>query len=165
MRGNIRVFCRVRPPKGAATAEGAAPPLAVTVDSERGEVMVCALPKDKGGADKSGGDKDAALAAAAAAAAAGSGVPGVAPPGAKVFEFDNVFGGGSTQTELFNEIAPLVTSVLDGCVRADPSPGVARGGGWALSIRLHTPQKAFLVVGVSLCLSRGARSPHGVPRR
>lgn len=33
---------------------------------------------------------------------------------AKTWEFDHIFGTSSTQEELFNEVEPLVTSILDG---------------------------------------------------
>ncbi len=85
LRGNIRVFCRVRPilPK-----EAGAQPVVATED-ETGIVV-----------------SDEPIAADR---------PEDAPaPAGKRFEFDRVFGAKSTQQEVYDEISPVVNSALDG---------------------------------------------------
>ena len=74
LRGNIRVYCRVRPISQAEAAEGA--------NSVR-------FPQD---------DEITVL----------------AERGPKTFEFDRVFSPESTQTQVFEDTAPLIASVLDG---------------------------------------------------
>ena len=74
MRGNIRVFCRVRP----------------SLSGEKGD-CVCTFPMD--------------------------GVVKVENPRKrreKKWEFDQVFNMQSTTLDVFNEVEPLVTSVMDG---------------------------------------------------
>jgi len=39
---------------------------------------------------------------------------GKAPPLPKAFEFDHVFGSSANQENVFREVSPLVTSVVDG---------------------------------------------------
>ena len=74
LRGNIRVYCRVRPISAAEMADGA--------DSVR-------FPQD---------DEITVL----------------AERGPKSFEFDRVFSPESSQTQVFEDTAPLIASVLDG---------------------------------------------------
>ena len=74
LRGNIRVYCRVRPISAAEMADGA--------DSVR-------FPQE---------DEITVL----------------AERGPKSFEFDRVFSPESSQTQVFEDTAPLIASVLDG---------------------------------------------------
>ena len=76
MRGNIRVFCRVRGLNDREKGEGGL--IAVSFDAEN-EVSI----KDEKGTKKT-------------------------------FEFDRVFPPGSTQEQVFEDTAPLVTSCVDG---------------------------------------------------
>eukprot|EP01050_Picozoa_sp_SAG11_P001674 SAG11_NODE_75_length_18024_cov_5.885356_21_plen_351_part_00 len=78
LKGNIRVFCRVRPPLGAVES---ASELGIEFDGEYDDLLVRNLRANL-------------------------------PP--KRFEFERVFKHESTQCEVFNEVSPMVTSVLDG---------------------------------------------------
>jgi len=85
MRGNIRVFCRVRP---ILSKEAGAQPVVATED-DTGIVVT---------EEPIAGDR-----------------PDDAPaPAGKRFEFDRVFGAKSTQQEVYDEISPVVNSALDG---------------------------------------------------
>ena len=91
IRGNIRVFVRIRPAK-KDTVTG------VSVTNS-GDVLVSA-PKASG--------------KAAAPSKAANGSNGSSAGGSKLFEFDHVFPQNSTQDQVFSEVCPLVTSVMDG---------------------------------------------------
>uniref|UniRef100_A0A6U1BUB9 Kinesin-like protein n=1 Tax=Rhizochromulina marina TaxID=1034831 RepID=A0A6U1BUB9_9STRA len=78
LRGNIRVFCRCRPPTEKELSRDAAAEVCVTFPEE-GSVRVA---NDRG--------KDNA------------------------WEFDKVFDFGTSQEQVYAEVSPLVTSVLDG---------------------------------------------------
>lgn len=90
LRGNIRVFCRVRPVLPKETRRGLVPLVAAEEDTT---ILVADAPLPE-------------------ASASGSGEL-VAPAG-KRFEFDRVFGATSTQQEVYDEVSPMVHSALDG---------------------------------------------------
>ena len=90
LAGNVRVFARVRPVLGVERRQGA------------GAADVAVLPE---------GDEDVVVRAdedAEAGQGASRRVRGAR------FQFDRVFGPGSTQGEVFDEVEPLVVSCLDG---------------------------------------------------
>lgn len=83
LKGNIRVFARVRPLLGAEAAGGAKEVVEATSDFD----LAVASPEG------------------ASSAATGAG---------RAFSFDRVFGSSSTQVEVYDEIAPVVMSAMDG---------------------------------------------------
>lgn len=95
LKGNIRVFCRVRPVLGASAEEvEAAPGQAGTiydVDGKSREICVHAPVNESGGSSNSRGGT-----------------------GRKAFTFDRIFGPTSSQEDVFGEISQLVQSALDG---------------------------------------------------
>ncbi|OQS00991.1 kinesin-like protein [Achlya hypogyna] len=91
LKGNIRVFCRVRPP----------------LPSERGEAEVFVFPDY---------DKEKRKVVLVADSRAHTSYMTGEAPGAKKwpFEFDQVFDWRATQEEMFDEVAALVQSAVDG---------------------------------------------------
>ncbi|RYY32176.1 hypothetical protein EON62_05680, partial [archaeon] len=83
-KGNIRVFCRVRPLLAKEAAAGEVPVISATSNYE-----VAVL---EAASERAGGRLMES----------------------KSFEFDHVFGADSKQIDLFDEVQPLVTSALDG---------------------------------------------------
>lgn len=109
LRGNIRVFARVRPLMGPEVEASQAGVAAEGDDAD-------------GGASAGAGSGDevpiAATKVATKVSADGTGltlnyerIKGAKP---QRFTFDRVFGGKSTQQDLFDEVSPLVQSALDG---------------------------------------------------
>jgi kinesin family protein C1 len=98
LKGNIRVFCRVRPALRSEPATDAARIAFPDTESERREIEVYGG-GGGGGGGGSGGNDDRS----------GGG-------GGKrsAFAFDRVFGPGSDNAEVFGEISQLVQSALDG---------------------------------------------------
>lgn len=94
MRGNIRVLCRIRPPKPSTPSTAAA----VTKGSSPTEVIL------RPPGPQPGTRKDAANGK--------EGGPAKEPP--KFFELDGVLGPESTQAAVFAEVQPTVQSVMDG---------------------------------------------------
>ncbi|KAL1745533.1 C-terminal kinesin [Schizophyllum fasciatum] len=110
LKGNIRVFCRVRPPLG-----------------DEGDVAEMAYPDDPraGGAAAAAAAGLPASASASAAAffemprqlsvrAPGESATGASRPETHQFAFDRVFGPASTQEDVFAEVADLTQSAVDG---------------------------------------------------
>lgn len=77
LKGQVRVFCRVRP----VGTTGDPSEAVVDADAEESEVVLS--------------------------------VPGVSGA-SRAFAFDRVFGPGASQADVFNEVQPLVRSVMDG---------------------------------------------------
>lgn len=97
MRGNIRVLCRIRPPKPSTAAP------AVTKASASPTEVILRPSHPAPGARKEGvKGKDGEGAGAGAAATP------------KFFELDGVLGPESTQEAVFAEVRPTVQSVVDG---------------------------------------------------
>ncbi len=91
LKGNIRVFCRIRPKSEKETREEAAPEPAVTANDRLNLIRIEAQSKN--------------------------------------FEFDRVFGSLSSQQDVFTDVAPLATSVLDGynaCILAYGQTGAGK---------------------------------------
>jgi hypothetical protein len=85
IKGNIRVFVRVRPPSSVGAAVAVRP-------TSTGDILV---------AEGAAAGTDGAGSGGAAAAAAAPPPPGTkAPPAPRVFEFDHVFGTTSTQDQV-----------------------------------------------------------------
>jgi len=94
LRGNIRVFCRCRPPLKKELLEGGGGSEIVVRFPAEGEVY---LKNDKG--------KE------------------------RTWEFDKVFDTKSDQSQVYNEVSPLVTSVMDGynvCIFAYGQTGTGK---------------------------------------
>jgi hypothetical protein len=91
LQGNIRVYCRVRPLSSDERARGQR--CAVEVSDEN-EIGILSLP------------------APSAAGAAPSSVNAAAPP--KNFQFDRVFGPGTSQQQVFEDVDPFVRCAVDG---------------------------------------------------
>ena len=85
LKGNVRVVCRLRPPKQHAAAK-AGPPVA-----EASGLMSSGMHR--------------ALTMRGAPASGGAG---------RVFEFDRVFGAAAPNTEVYEELRPLARAVADG---------------------------------------------------
>lgn len=94
LRGNIRVFCRVRPLADAEAADG-----------ERVAVK---------GVNKTTATIGFSPATGTGGAGAGAGAGAEMPTKVKAFSFDRVFSHKSSQQSVFEEVEPMVTSVLDG---------------------------------------------------
>ena len=96
LKGNVRVFCRVRPPLSDAE-----------IASSRGVIQI---PEDGPGVptDLRGRAIDVL------GHASGHNELSQRPPTRYSFEFDKVFSAGATQTDVFGEIGQLVQSALDG---------------------------------------------------
>ena len=80
LRGNIRVYVRVKPLTEDEIASGITPVLRCTAEGSRIECL--------------------------------------SANSTKAFDFDHVFSPKSTQSQVFGEVAGLITSVLDGCALA-----------------------------------------------
>ena len=93
LKGNIRVFCRVRPQVGAAAERSL-----VRIPSGQLEPMALDL-VGPGGAEEGG-------------ATAAKGAPRKVDT--QRFKFDRVFGEGASQAEIFHEVSQLTQSALDG---------------------------------------------------
>ena len=93
IRGNIRVFCRVRP-SSSSTPDDEDCTAAASLSVISAYQIACS-------AD-----------ASCESGAAGPNNRASARPG--VYEFDQCFGPESSQADVFAEVAPLVTSVMDG---------------------------------------------------
>eukprot|EP00887_Chlorella_sp_A99_P000452 scaffold17.g452.t1 len=114
LKGNIRVFCRVRPNASSEAVEVAPGRQAV------------ALPA---AGDLAGRGVEVAQAAGGKEVQTHS------------FGFDRVFGPGASQAEVFEEISALVQSSLDGykvCIFAYGQASEGRGGGVTGSGKTHT---------------------------
>jgi kinesin family protein C1 len=130
LKGNIRVFCRVRPllphEEAAATAaaEKDAAEAAKVASTLKGAARRASVAF--GGGALSGGAAAPGPTAAATLGMAVDVAGGLEPKKLKVdnkfdFSFDRVFAPGSSQGAVFEDVADLVTSVLDGynaCVLA-----------------------------------------------
>lgn len=98
LKGNIRVFVRVRP---ASSKKGAAEAAVVCRATKDGDLEV-----DGDEGEQHGGPS---------VSRSGQAVPGAkATRPSRLYEFDHVFGSGSTQEAVFAEAKPLATSVMDG---------------------------------------------------
>ncbi|KAL1725306.1 C-terminal kinesin [Schizophyllum commune] len=86
LKGNIRVFCRVRPPLG----------------ENEGEVAEMAFPDDP------------AVPRQLNVRAPGESATGASRPESHQFAFDRVFGPSSTQEDIFADVADLTQSAVDG---------------------------------------------------
>jgi kinesin family member C1 len=103
LKGNVRVFCRVRPPKTACENENEPKSVAVTVveDGENaGRGLELRQPIKEG--------------RPSGAVAAGNGGVGAKGPQRLTFTFDRVFAPVSGQEVIFEEVSALVQSALDG---------------------------------------------------
>eukprot|EP00898_Chlorokybus_atmophyticus_P000275 jgi/Chlat1/1248/Chrsp115S01692 len=108
LRGNVRVFCRVRP---LTSEEDAMHQHSITSFPEEGQVEVMHPATGR----------------------------------AQAFEFDNTFGPNSEQATVFDEVEPLLTSVLDGyhvCIFAYGQTGSGKtytmdgtAGNWGINLR------------------------------
>lgn len=89
LRGNIRVFCRVRPPSNNDAANGTEALATIRFPNEREAAQIELL-------------------------AAGESATGTVTMRNHLFTFDRVFQPTATQADVFEEIAHLTQSVLDG---------------------------------------------------
>jgi len=106
LRGNIRVFCRVRPGGGGgSTADTATPAL-----------------REAGSGDTAGRALELTLQPSTSTTSA-------VPPTSHSFVFDRIFGPASSQEDVWAEVEPLVQSVVDGykaCVLAYGPTGTGK---------------------------------------
>jgi hypothetical protein len=127
IKGNIRVFVRVRPP-----SKSSAELLKATVTDASNEAKPADGATAATEATTTGSKTDEADTAEASPLAVkvtkegdvlvqeqadpkkGAASGGKAPPLPKAFEFDHVFGSSANQENVFREVSPLVTSVVDG---------------------------------------------------
>ncbi|KAI4518177.1 C-terminal kinesin [Schizophyllum commune Loenen D] len=110
LKGNIRVFCRVRPPLG----------------ENEGEVAEMAFPDDPAAGGSSSAASDSSLPPSGSATnffevprqltvrAPGESATGQSRPESHQFAFDRVFGPSSTQEDIFADVADLTQSAVDG---------------------------------------------------
>jgi len=118
LRGQIRVFARVRPVL-ASEARGGGPGAQVVLSNPDALTLVhggVAAAGSASGPAASGSAAAPSPPASVAGAGGGGGTPGGAggAAGGREFDFDGVFGPGATQADVFEDVRPLVRSAMDG---------------------------------------------------
>jgi len=155
IKGNIRVFVRVRPPsktsvalKTAAVADASESKSADGATATEANQGAAGVDDAKESADASQlavkVTKEGDVLVQEQADPKKSGAASKAPPLPKAFEFDHVFGSAASQEHVFHEVSPLVTSVVDGYHASIMAYGqTGSGKTWTMEVR------AFCEVSIS----------------